>query len=150
MSASNVEFSIFLSSCSILCFLCFLFLPFHCLRISVPFLDTRHYLQNIVFPEFSFNSKVLFPFHLSPRLFAFSGGIFFSLSFFLATASARWRPLIVGTRYCSIGRPPSSCLLLPLAANFLYCQSNLTFSSALYFPKFQFIITFSRLSIIYL
>ena len=45
-------------------------LPFHCLRISVPPLNTRPYLQNIVFPEFFFNSKVSFPFHLSSRLFA--------------------------------------------------------------------------------
>ena len=32
-------------------------LPFHCLRIPVPSVNTRHSLQNVVFPEFSFNSK---------------------------------------------------------------------------------------------
>ena len=37
----------------------------------------------------------------------------------------------------------SSSLLLPLAANFHYCQSSLTFPSTLYFPKFQFINTLS-------
>ena len=44
-------------------------LPSDCFRISVPSFNTRHYLQNVVFPEFSFNSKVFFPFHLPPRLF---------------------------------------------------------------------------------
>ena len=46
--------------------------PFHCLRIFVPSLISRHYLQNVVFPEFSFNSRVFFSFHLSPRLFSAS------------------------------------------------------------------------------
>ena len=33
-------------------------LPFHWLQISLPTLNTRRYLQNVVFPECSFNSKV--------------------------------------------------------------------------------------------
>ena len=70
----DVTFPVFLSSWLFLCFPfpIFQFLsifPFHCLWISVSFLNTRHNLQDVVFLGFSFNSKV-FPFHLSPRLFA--------------------------------------------------------------------------------
>ena len=47
------------------CFSAFLF-QFFSFHPTFP----RQYLQNVVFSEFSFNSKVFFPFHLSPRLFA--------------------------------------------------------------------------------
>ena len=98
-------------------------LPFHCLRISAPSLNTRHYLQNVVFSQFSFNSKVFFLFHLSPRLFAirFQAA---SFSCCLSPWLQAWHGdalLLVGTRYYSISHPPSSSLLLPLAGNFLYC-----------------------------
>ena len=66
---SNLQFS----PCFFhLCFSFFSFHSFYCLRISVPSLNTRHSLQKVVFPELSFNSKVFFLFHLSPRLFAIS------------------------------------------------------------------------------
>ena len=114
---------------------------------NISMFNTRHSLQNVVFPEFYFNSEVFFPFHFSPCLFAISfQAACFSCFFSLAPVSALWRPLIVGTQYYSSGCRP---LLPPLAANFLYCQSNLTFPSTLYFPKFQFTITLSRLPIIY-
>ena len=65
-------------------------LPSHCLRISVPSLNTRHSLKNVVFPEFSFNSEVFFPFHLLPRLFAISFQVAcFFCSFSLASGLAR-------------------------------------------------------------
>ena len=48
----------------------------------------------------------------------------------------------IGTRDHSIGHSRSFSLLFPLASNFLYCQSSLTFPSTSYFPKLQFIYFF--------
>ena len=87
---SNSQFS---SSCLFLCFSFSPFLvfiiPFHCLRISVPSLNTRHYLQNVVFPEFFFNSSLFpIPFFTPLICYSFPGGVFFLLTFFLALGSA--------------------------------------------------------------
>ena len=72
-------------------------LPFHCLRISVPSINTRHSLQNIVFPEFS--SKVRLNTDTTLKLL---NNITFQAVCFscclsglsLGSGSARWRPLI--------------------------------------------------------
>ena len=71
---------------------------------------------------------------------------------FFNSANPTWvMPFYIGdSAPLDWSRSLSSSWLLPLAANFLYCQFSLTFPSTLYFPKFQLIITFSRLPIIYL
>ena len=130
----NVTFRIYLSSWL---FLCFPFPIFLWIRIVFSQFGatyfTRAMYANCQIP----NYLLVCFFFASP--FSVSILSIIGIFFFLASGSARWRPLIVGTRYCSIGRPPSSSFVLPLAANFLYWESGLTFPSTLYFPKFQFV-----------
>ena len=117
----------------LLVFLCFFFFSFHpSFPLSPNFRTVAQYSTlpskyiNIVFPEFSVNSKVFFSFHLSARLFAirFQAASFSCcLSSSGSSGSARWRPLIDGTRYYSIGRPSASSLLLPLTEkNYNYSE----------------------------
>ena len=99
--------------------LCFM-LPFHCLRISVPSLNTRHYLQNVIFAKFSFNSKVFFQFHLSSRLFAirFQAACFscFLLSFRLGTLapSYSWDSILLDWSSVFVFLAPFACRQFPL------------------------------------
>ena len=115
------SFSLFLSV-SLLSFFNFSvsILLLHCLRISVPSLNTRHSLQNVVSHIFlQFQSLFPVSFFTSFICYSFPGGVFFLLSFSLASGWARWRPLRVGTRYYSIGRflrLPCSFRLPPISS----------------------------------
>ena len=75
-----------------------------------------------------------FIFYLAYLLFVSRRRVFFA-AFFLGfrldtlTPSYSWDSVLLDWS------SPSSYLLLPLAANFHYCQSSLSFPSTLYFPK---------------
>ena len=114
-----------------------------CFPNSVPLILLMSCTPTVKFPIFSLYVPLLL-------LFQFSSFLPFFASFSLALISARQRHLTEGIRNHTIGRPRSTSLLFPLAADFLYCHTSLTFSSTLYFPKFQSIITrLLRLPIIY-
>ena len=104
-------------------------------RIFV-FLNTRHSLQIVVSQTLlQFQSLLPISSFTSLICYSFPGGVFFFAAFYLGfrldtlTPSYSWDSVLLDWS------SPSCSLLLPLAANFHYCQSSLTFPSTLYFPK---------------